>query len=198
MSRCSPINRPAIAIALALVWIASSTLADEFEEWREQSRLAWNQFLDENCSTQMSEQAVRKLMDKKHRDIGFARANEHSYRLLFLIDDYHQVEFFFNNDSTLSLIPFAERKGQWIRNPDGTTVSIPEQSEAAARAEAEDAAIRSIAREHGYKPEALEAFGKRGKKHKWFVVVIHNLLEVDPPTFMLEVSAYGEVKKWKP
>ncbi len=149
--------RTAFALALIATLCPSVCPAQGDTELRERSRIAWNKFLDRNCIVDMTEQAVRKVMDGRYRDIGYARANNEVYRLIFLLDDYHQVEFAFHNDSKLLIMPDVERRGQWLRLPDGNTVSIPDPAEVAAKAKVEAAAIKYIETTKGYAANTLLA-----------------------------------------
>jgi hypothetical protein len=182
-----------LAVLIVLACIGGLASGDELEELREQSRVSWNKFFEKNCSNGMSEQAVRKLMDRKYRNLAVARANDEIYRLLYVIDDFHEVEFAFRNNATLLMPPTVERKGKWIRSSDGKTISIPEPAEAALKSKLEAAGIQYVAKKEKYQPEQLTAHASRGKKHRWNVVVMLNSLVVDTPNYVLELTDDGQV-----
>ncbi|MDY0166748.1 MAG: hypothetical protein RBS80_09410 [Thermoguttaceae bacterium] len=162
----------------------------------EESRVAWNAFLSQSCTTGQTEQTIRNLMDGKFRDVGFAQANDEVYRLLFLVDDFHQVEFAFNRDSRLLLTPTIEPKGQWLRMPNGEVQSIPNPLEAELRSKTEELALEYIVKHTDHNRDSLVVYCKRGTKAQtWDAVVIINSLQVGTPSYLLEVTDTGQVRE---
>jgi hypothetical protein len=185
-------------VAVVLLAICGRTVAEDksVAESIEKSRVAWNKFLADNCPSDMTEQAVRKLMDGKYRDIGFAvRANSETYTLLFLLDDFHQVEFgFFAKTSKLILTPRIEPKGQWLRMPSGAIQSIPDPAEVRLKSKVAEAAIDHIVKHTNRKTDSLEVSCQRSDKAgTWDVVVAVKTLQVDPPAWLLQVTEDGQV-----
>ena len=166
----------------------------------EESRVAWNEFLSKHCETGQTEQAIRKLMNGKYRDIGLApRANAEVHRVLFLVDDFHQIEFAFHRDSGLLLTPTIEPRGQWLRMPSGDVQSIPNPAELRLRSKAEEAAIEYIVNQTDHNRGSLSVYCRRSAKAQtWDVVVTLNTLEVDTPSYLLKVTDNGQVIKARP
>lgn len=161
----------------------------------EETRVAWNAFLSQSCTTGQTEQTIRNLLNGKFRDVGFARANDEVYRLLFLVDDFHQVEFAFDRDSRLLLTPTIEPKSQWLRMPNGDVQSIPTPVEAELRANAEELALEYIVKHTNHNRDSLAVYCKRAAKaNTWDVVVIVSSLQVGTPSYLLEVTDDGEVR----
>jgi hypothetical protein len=165
----------------------------------EESRVAWNEFLSKNCAAGHTEQMIRKLMNGKYRDIGLARANVEVYRLLFLVDDFHQIEFLFKRDSRLLLTPTIEPKGQWLRMPSGDVQSIPNPAETKLKAKAEETAIEYVVKHTDHNRDSLSVYCKRSAKAQtWDVVVMISSLQVDTPSYLLEVTDNGQVIETRP
>lgn len=180
-----------MAVLFALLYTSRGIASDAKEE----SRVEWNTFLTRNCTEGLSEEAVRQLMAGKFREFGFARSNDEVHRLLYLVDDFHQVEFAFDRSSKLLFIPAVETKGQWLRLPTGEISLIPDPLELKLRSQAEDSAIQYVVQHKGRDRNTLSAVGRRSRMEKeWDVVVFINSLEVDAPTYVLKVSATGQVR----
>lgn len=185
-----------VSFMAAMLICEAVTVAAQDNDTLQQSRIAWNDFLSKNCPTGQMEKAVRKVMDGKYRDVGSARANDESHRLLFLIDDYHQVEFGIDRDSKLLLTPTIEPKGQWVRFPSGEVLSIPNPEEVKLKTKAEAAAIQYITQHTSHLRDSLSAVCKRSAKtHTWDAVVTINSLEADTPTYLLEVTDGGQINE---
>lgn len=193
------VNPALCAIALAGILCNVPALgADKLEDLLEQKRLAWNEYLDKSCTTSTTESAVRKLMDKKYREMGYARANNEVYRLLYLVDDYHQVEFAFHNDGKLLMTPEVERKGRWIRSPDGQVTSIPDPIEVALKAKIASQAIEYVAKRTTHTEALLPHVTRGDKAHAWKVVVGVDSLAADTPNYLLEIAADGTINERRP
>ncbi len=182
-------------MAVAVLAGALACLAGETDDTVEQARIAWNAFLEQRCTKGKTETSVRRLMEPRCREPGWNRANNETYVLLFLIDDHHQAEFIFRNDGRLLTRVNLERRGRWLRLPDGTVISIPDPQEAALQAAVGAQAVDYVAKANGYSPQELSAFVQRGQQvNSWEVVVTVKSLAVDTPNYLLEVMADGEIK----
>jgi hypothetical protein len=165
----------------------------------EECRVAWNEFLSKNCASGQTEQTIRKLMNGKYRDVGLARANDDVHRLLFLVDDFHQIEFAFDRNSRLLLTPTIEPKGRWLRMPSGDVQSIPDPAEIKSKSKVEAIALGYIVKHTDHNRDSLSAYCKRSDKaHTWDVVVMMNSLQVDTPSYLLEVTDDGQVVAIRP
>lgn len=168
-------------------------------EHLEQSRMEWNGYLSRECKIGAAEQSIRKVMGGKYRDVGMARANDEVYSLLFLIDDYHQIEFSFDRGHKLMLTPTIEPKGQWLRLPNGEVLSMPSPTEAKMKSKAEQMAIQYVVEHTGYDHDTLSAFCRRSTKTStWDAVVTLKSLQVDTPNFLLEINDDGHVNEIRP
>ncbi len=185
-----------IAAASVVIWFEPIYAAADEGDMLEENRIAWNEFLLKECKAGQTEQMIRKQMAGKFRDFGFARANDEIYRLVFLIDDYNQVEFAFRRDAKLVLTPTIEPKTQWLRLPNGNVLTIPYPAEVKFNAKAQEVAIRYVAERTKHSRDSLVAFCRRSEKsQKWDVVVSIDSLVVDGETFLLEVTDSGQVRK---
>jgi hypothetical protein len=165
----------------------------------EECRVAWAGFLSERCATGQTEQSIRKLMSGTYRDIGMTRINAQFYRLLFLLDDFHQVEFVFDKESRLLLSPTVEPRGQWLRSPNGAVQTIPDPNEARLRSQAEESAMKYVVGHTHHAQDTMAVYCKRGAKAQtWDVVVTINSLQVDTPSYLLEVNDNGQVRMTRP
>lgn len=181
----------AMATVTGMRLVASAEIDDKCES----VRLDWNKYLFEKCLAAATEADVRKVMDGRYREIAHCRANSDSYRLLYLLDDYHQVEFFFQNSGRLMMTPRVERRGRWLRFPDGNIVSQPEAAEAARKSKIEELAIAFVSKQHGYPLNHLRGHGMRGDRaHTWIATVTLNSLQVDTPSIVVEVDEQDRVR----
>jgi hypothetical protein len=181
----------AVLSVVLCVNCANAVTADDIVE---ESRVAWNKFLSDSCATGQREQAIRTLMNGRFRDVGLARANDEVYRLLFLLDDFHQVEFSFDKNSRLLLTPIIEPRGQWVRMPNGDVHSIPSPTETKLKTKAQELAIEYIRMHTNHNRDSLSVYCKRSNKpHAWDVVIMINSLQVDTPNYLLEITDDGQV-----
>jgi hypothetical protein len=133
-------------------------------------------------------------MNGKFRDVGLVRANDEVYRLLFLIDDFHQIEFAFDRNSRLLLTPTIEPKTTWLRMPSGDVQSIPNPAEIKLKSKAAEVALEYIVKHTHHNRDSLSVYCKRSAKAQtWSVVVTINSLKVDTPSYLLEVTDNGQV-----
>jgi hypothetical protein len=170
----------------------------ETEKRVEESRIAWNKFLAENCPKDATEQAVRKLMDGKYRDITLVRGSKITYGLLFLIDDFHQVFFgFYDKNSRLTQTPRVEPRGQWLRMPSGYVKSIPSSAEMKLKSKVAEAAIEYVVKHTHHKRDSLFVYCIRSEKAPtWDVeVAFKSLALVSPSGYLLEITNDGVVVK---
>lgn len=187
-----------VAIATLLSCGPRFLMADENEQI-EQSRIAWNSVLEKECNGGADERVVRRFMEGKHRDIGVRWTKGEAHRLLYLIDDYHQVEFFFDRDSKLIRTPRIEPKGLWLRLPTGEVHSTLHPAEAKMKSKAEQVALQYVAEHTDHHPRSLAVFSMRSTKaSNWDVVVTTNSLQVDTPNYILEITDDGKVKETRP
>jgi hypothetical protein len=111
----------------------------------------------------------------------------------------HQIEFFFDQDSLLLFTPSVEPKGEWLRFPVGQVVVMPNESELRLKAKAEVAAIKHVAERKRLSSNKLWGSARRAaKSHTWEVVVLRDSLEVDTPTYILEVTDDGRITELRP
>jgi hypothetical protein len=165
------------------------------DESIEDSRRAWNRFLSANCSDDDTEQSIRKLMEGKYREIGVVRTNKETHGLLFLIDDFHQVNFgFFDKTSKLMYTPRVEPKGQWLRMPNGYVKSIPNPVEAKLKSKVAAVALDYVVKRTNRKRDSWSVHCERSDTTgTWTVLVVDNGLEVDPPAYRFEITNDGVV-----
>jgi hypothetical protein len=177
--------------------VAADESTAETDKIVEESRIAWNKFLSANCSEKDTEQTIRKLMDGKYREIGFFRANNETHRLLFVIDDFHEVYFaFFDKNSRLMYTPRVEPKGQWLRMPNGYVKSIPSPAEMKLQTKVDEAALDYVVKHTNRERESLRVTCRRSENAPtWDVVVTINTLELDAPAYVLEITNDGVVVK---
>jgi hypothetical protein len=84
---------------------------------------AWEQYLKRGYTLGESQAEVEKSMVGKFRDRGVVHwGGSGRYSLVFLIDDYHEVEFSFDHLSKLNLPPHITNRTFWLRFPDGQVV----------------------------------------------------------------------------
>jgi hypothetical protein len=183
----------------------------------EASRMAWSLFLSKFSAVGQTDKQVRQLMDKRFSQVGKSLNVGHDrgakYRPLFLIDDFHQVEFVFDDKSKLLSPARIGPRPKWLRLPDGTVdvVPTPESAEAAGTdeppkpidaKEARDIAIRYTAHVRHRRPDSLEAFEPRFNAdfHEWSVLVSpigQEGLTIGADVMVI-IKENGEVKEFIP
>jgi hypothetical protein len=185
------------AILLSLGPVCAAATESELLE---KSRFEWAEFLEKECPDGTSEQVVRKVMEGKYLDVGSARATGDCYLLLFLIDDYDQVEFGFGGDRKLTLKRIVPKE-QWLRSPDGWVVSVPSKAERQMSAKAQQVAIQYVAERTTHSRDALEATCWRTVKASTWEVLVDTkkyLAVIDTIGYHLEVTDDGHVKETTP
>lgn len=194
-------NTLARFVAIATLLLSSGprfSMGDENEQL-EQSRIAWNSILGKECNAGADERAVRKFMEGKHRDVGVIGTNDEAHRLLYLIDDYHQIEFCFDRDRKLIRTPTIEPKGLWLRLPNGQVLSNLNPAEAKMKSKAEQVALQYVVEHTDHDRNSLAVFSMRSTKaSNWDVVVTINSVQVDTPNYILEITDDGKVKETRP
>lgn len=164
----------------------------------EQTRLAWNEFLTKKCEAGQTDETIRALMHGKYRDNGLARGNSGIYSLLFLIDDFHQVEFLFDHNSQLMFTPWIEPKGEWLRTPSGDVRVVLSAAEMKSKSKAAGVALEFVMKHTNHKRGSLSVFCRRSAdRHTWDVVVVPNMLQLDSPTYNLKVTNDGQVSEMR-
>lgn len=192
------------AILFACLNASGSTLARDLDadnvEIRQKCRQAWMNSLEKNCPKGSTEQAIRKFMETRFRDVGRVTMQGGLYRLVFLVDDFHQILFTFEaDDSTLYLPPEIEPRSQWLRTPKGEVIFILTPKESASRAKAEELAIQYVVANKKRQRETLKILGSTHLiDGTWDTIVTIDTDQVDPPYFRVVVTDDGQVTEWKP
>jgi hypothetical protein len=162
-----------------------------------ESRIVWNKFLAANCSDNDTEQTIRKLMDGKYRELAPTRSNNETHGLLYRIDDFHEVRFaFYDKNSRLMFTPRVEPKGQWVRMPDGFVKSTRTLAETRLQLKLAEVALEYVMKHTHRQRDSLSVSCMRSAEaHTWDVVVSVKTLQVDAPSYILEMTNEGAIIK---
>ncbi len=81
---------------------------------------AWQTELAERVKVGASSAAVASIMAGKFRDKARIRwGGSGDYAMFYLIDDYTQVRIDFDANDEVISVPIVQKKGAWIRGPNG-------------------------------------------------------------------------------
>lgn len=90
--------------------------------------------------------------------------------------------------------PRVEPKGQWLRMPSGYVKSIPSPAEMKLKSKVAEAALDYILKHTNRKRDSLEVYCLRGEMAPtWDAMVRLKGLQLDPPTYLLEITNDGVV-----